>query len=72
MAFVPFLLLHHFSRISYLILFALRPLTCHLGETSKLNYLSNFSYLDCLPYKKSSLAFDYALHSGYPLWTSWL
>ena len=40
MAFVPFLVLHHFSGINYLILFALHSLTCHLEETSKLIYLT--------------------------------
>ena len=38
MAFIPFLMLHHFSRIIYLILYALHPLTCHLEEISKLIY----------------------------------
>ena len=37
MACVLFLI--HFSRIIYLILFALHPLTCHLEEISKLIYL---------------------------------
>ena len=36
MAFVSFLMLHHFSGIIYLILFALHPHTSHLEETSKL------------------------------------
>ena len=40
MAFVPFFMLHQFSGIIYLILFALHPLTCHLEETSKLIYLT--------------------------------
>ena len=35
-AFVPFLMLHHFSGIIYFILFALHSLTCHLEETSNL------------------------------------
>ena len=38
MAFVSFLMLHHFSGIIYLILFTLHPLTCHLEEISKLIY----------------------------------
>ena len=38
-AFVILLMLHHFSRIIYLVLFALRPLTCHLEQISKLIYL---------------------------------
>ena len=38
MALVPFLMLHNFSGIIYLILFALHPLTCHLKETSTLIY----------------------------------
>ena len=38
-AFILFLMLHLFSGIIYLILFALRPLTCHLEEISKLIYL---------------------------------
>ena len=38
MAFVSFLMLHHFSGIIYLILFALYPLRYHLEETSKLIY----------------------------------
>ena len=40
MAFVPFLMLHHFSGIIYLIPFALHPLTYHLEEISKLIYLT--------------------------------
>ena len=34
--------------------------------------ITEYSYLDCLSYIKSSLAFDCALYSGYPLWTNWL
>ena len=71
-AFVLFLMLHHFSGIIYLILFALHSLTCHLEEISKLTYLIKHFYLDWFPYKKSYLTFDCALYTGYPLWTSWL
>ena len=39
-SFVLFLMLHHFSEIIYLILFALCLLTCHLEEISKLIYLT--------------------------------
>ena len=45
-AFVLFLMLHHFSGIIYLILFALRPPTFHLEEISKLTYLIyNYHFL---------------------------
>ena len=37
--FRTFFMLHHFSGIIYLILFALRPFKCHLEEVSKLIYL---------------------------------
>ena len=72
MAFVPFLMLHHYSGIIYLILCTLHPLPCHLEEPYNLIYSTKPFLLNCLPYQKSFLAFNCALYSGCPLWTSWL
>ena len=58
MAFVPFLMLHHFSGIIYLILFALHPLTCHLEKISKLIYSTKLFLLRLSSLQISSLAFD--------------
>ena len=49
-------MLHYFSGIIYLIVFALHPITCNLDKTSTLIYSTKpFLLIDCLPYQKTSL-----------------